>query len=151
MKVVQGISTKLDILGKNRTNANSNTNHTATVNAKPTYQQATRFAPVTPPTTVTTTTLLPSTATGTHAGPMDVSFAGKQGPLTAEEKEQRNKLGLCRYCGQSGHIAKDHNDANTLQAKRRAAGLVAAGLTAGPSELDASGKALSLSIVALED
>ena len=74
VKVVQGISTKLKILGKNRTNANSNTNCSTTINAKPTYQQAARFAPVTPPTTVTTTTLLPSIATGTHAGPMDVSL-----------------------------------------------------------------------------
>ena len=124
---------------------------THTVSSKPTHQPTTRFVPVAPPTTVTTTTSLPSTASGTHSGPMDMSFAGKRRPLTAEEKERRNKLGLCRYCGQPGHIAKDHNDVNTLQAKRRAAGLVAAGLTANPSELDASGKASSSSIVALED
>ena len=61
-------------------------------------------------------------STGTHSGPMDASFTGQRGPLAAE-KERRKKLGLCRYCGQPGHIAKDHNDANTLQAKRRAAGL----------------------------
>ena len=151
VKVVQGISTKLEILGKNRTNANSNTNRSTTINAKPTYQQAVRFAPVTPPTTITTNTSLPSTATSTHTGPMDVSFAGKQEPLTAEEKEQRNKLGLCRYCGQPGHIAKDHNDASTLHAKPCAAGLMATGLTAGRSKLDALGKALSSSIVALKD
>ena len=106
---------------------------------KPTYQQNTRFAPqttrtltatVTPTTTTTTTsstrtlptsTLL-STATGTHVGPMDVSSV-RRGPLTNEEKERQNKLGLCRYCGQSGHIAMDHNDANTLRAKRHATGI----------------------------
>ena len=87
VKVVQRISTKLDILEKNQTNINSNTNRTAIVNAKPTYQQAARFASVTP-TTVTTTTSLLSTAIGMHAGPMDVSFEGKQGSLTAEKKER---------------------------------------------------------------
>ena len=151
VKVVQGISTKLEVLGKNQTNANPNTNRANfNVNTKPTHQQTTRFAPIAP-TTVTTTISLPSTAIGTHAGPIDVSFVGKQGLLTAEEKEQRNKLGLCRYCDQPGHIAKDHNNANTLQAKHRAASFMAVGLTAGPSELDASEKALSSSIVALED
>ena len=40
-----------------------------------------------------------------------------------EEKEQRNKLGLCQYCGQPGHIAIDYKDPNTLLAKRRAAGI----------------------------
>ena len=99
--------------------------------AKPTtYQQTTRFVPqptrlaaAAPTTTVTTSLSLSSTATGTHAGPMDVSSAGKRGPLTTEEKERRNKLGLCQYCGQPGHIALDHRDHNTLQAKRRAAGI----------------------------
>ena len=47
----------------------------------------------------------------------------RQDPLTTEEKERWNKLGLCRYCGQPGHIAIDHKDLNTLQAKRCAAGI----------------------------
>ena len=104
----------------------------STVNTlKPTSQQTTRFAPqptrfavATPTSTTTTTTssTLPSTATGTHSGSMDVSSV-KRGPLTAEKKERRNKLGLCRYCGQPGHIAMDHRDLNTLLAKRRAAGI----------------------------
>ena len=103
-------------------------------NPKLTSQPSTRFAPQTtrfasaaPTTTVTTSsttlpTLLPSTATGTHAGPMDVSSV-RRGPLSAEEKKRRNKLGLCQYCGQPGHIAMDHRDPNTLQAKHRAAGI----------------------------
>ena len=108
---------------------------TSAVNTKPTYQQTTRFvsqttrfAPATPTTTITTTsstlpTLLPSTATGTHSRLMDVSLASKRRPLSAEKKEQKNKLGLCRYCGQPSHIAMDHRDPNTLQAKHRAAGI----------------------------
>ena len=98
--------------------------------AKPTtYQQTIRFVPqptklaaVAPTTTVTMSSTLPSTATGTHARPIDVSSV-RRGPLTTEEKKQRNKLGLCRYCGQPGHIAIDHKDPNTLLAKRRAAGI----------------------------
>ena len=100
---------------------------------KPTYQQTTRFVSqptrstaAVPTTTVTTSSTLPtsllSTATGMHAGPMDMSSV-RRGPLTAEEKEQRNKLGLCQYCGQPGHIAIDHKDPNILLAKRRAAGI----------------------------
>ena len=128
VKVVQGISTKLNILGKtHRFNVNSNAaNCTNFVNTKPMSQQTTRFVAAAP-TTVTTSSTLPtsllSTATGTHAGFTDVSSAERQGLLTIEEKERRNKLGLCRYCGQPGHISVDHNNVNTLQAKRRAAGI----------------------------
>ena len=52
---------------------------------------------------------------------MDLSSV-KRGPLTAGEKERKNKLSLCRYCGQPDHIAEDYNDSNILLAKRRAAG-----------------------------
>ena len=80
---------------------------------------------------------------------MDVSSVGKRGPLSDEEKERRNKLGLCRYCGQPGHIARDHNDSVTLLAKCRAAGINEMTLTSSaplPSE-----NASSLSTVALRD
>ena len=129
VNVVQGISTKLDILGKTqRSNVNSNTNCANFVNIKPTQQttrfvlQATRFAFAAPVAVTTMTSMLSSAATGTHAGPMDVSSV-RRGLLTTEEKERRNKLGLCRYCGQPGHIATDHNDPNTLRAKCCAAGI----------------------------
>ena len=131
---------------------------------KPTYQhatrfvpQTTRFAPVAPAAVTTTTFTLPSTATGTHAGPMDVSSV-RQGPLSAEKKERRNKLGLCRYCGQPGHIAMDHKDPSTLQAKRRAAGIhemtmaLSSNNTPTPSNTMAmSENTLSPSTVALGD
>ena len=101
----------------------SNTVNTATKSSA--YQQTTRFvrqptrfAPVAPAAITTTT----STATGTYAGPMDVSSV-RRGLLSAEEKERWNKLGLCRYCGQPSHIARDHKDSNTLLAKRHAAGI----------------------------
>ena len=161
VKVVQGISTKLDILGKtHRSNANPITNCANFANTKPTSQQttrfvpqATRFAPAAPAAVTTTTFTLPSTATGTHAGPMDMSSV-RRGPLTTEEKEQRNKLGLCRYCGQPGHIARDYNDSNTLLAKRRAAGIhemtIALSNTA-PSSNNTSENTPSPSIVALRD
>ena len=80
VKVVQGISTKLKILGKNQINVNLNANRAnAIINtvAKSPYCQSTnRFTFNAPPTTVTATTAsLFSTATGTHAGPIDVSAA----------------------------------------------------------------------------
>ena len=44
----------------------------------------------------------PSTATGTHPGPMDVSNVIRQGPILQEEKDRRNNRGLCRYYAEPG-------------------------------------------------
>lgn len=56
------------------------------------------------------TTATPSTATGTHSGPMDLSAARtqagkKRGPITDAEKARRRANGLCMYCGNAGHFA----------------------------------------------
>ena len=158
MKVVQKISTKLKILGKNQTTntnsnancANFNTNTKLSYYKLSIYQPTTRLAVVLS-TTVTTITLLSFTATGTHSGPMDISYAERQRPLTAEEKERQNKLGLCRYYGQPGHMAKDHNDASTLQAKRYAVGIHAMAIASLSSENMSLENTLSSSIVALRD
>ena len=49
----------------------------------------------------------PSTSTGTHSGPMDLSGARyrsqKRGPVTDQEKKRRRDNNLCLYCGSSGH------------------------------------------------
>jgi len=45
----------------------------------------------------------PSTATGTTAGPMDLSASRKK--LTNAEKARRRAQGLCLYCGGAGHFA----------------------------------------------
>ena len=57
----------------------------------------------------------PSTSTGTHSGPMDLSAGGRQpvgqycsqkrGPVTPIEKKCRRENNLCLYCGSSGHWA----------------------------------------------
>ena len=51
----------------------------------------------------------PSTSTGTHSGPMDLSGARyrsqKRGPVTEQEKQCRRDNNLCLYCGSSGHWA----------------------------------------------
>ena len=151
VKVVQGISTKLEILGKNWINANLNTNCTNNV-TKPLYHQLTNRIAFIPFTTITTTTLLSSTAIGTHSGPIDMSYADKQKPLTVEKKKRQNKLGLCRYCGQPGHMAKDHNNTSTLQAKRHAAGIHAMAIASwSPKNMSSLENMSSLSIVALRD
>ena len=46
-----------------------------------------------------------TTATGTAAGPMDLSGSRKR--LTAEERLRRRNLGLCMYCGGVGHFAAE--------------------------------------------
>lgn len=82
-------------------------------------------APAKPSTSVGVTVTAPalSTSTGTHSGPMDVSAAVRRGPISQEEKDRRNRLGLCRYCGEPGHIAIDHKNPATLATKRQAAGI----------------------------
>ena len=86
---------------------------------------------------------------------MDLSSGGRRGPLSEEEKERRNKLGLCRYCGQPGHIAKDHSDANTLLAKRCAAGInemtISSASASTPTTSSSLENASSPSTVALGD
>ena len=46
---------------------------------------------------------MPSTASGTHPGPMDLSTAKYQ-RLSKEEKSRRYKEGLCAYCDEKGHF-----------------------------------------------
>ena len=95
-----------------------------TSTAKPPFKTV-NSAPVKPSTSVgvTVTASGPSIATGTHPGPMDVSTAGRRGPISQAEKDRRNSLGLCRYCGEVGHIAIDHKDPALLATKRQAAGI----------------------------
>lgn len=56
----------------------------------------------------------PSTATGTHPGPMDLSASRKK--LTPEEKSRRMAEGLCLYCGGSGHMARECPNRRPLRA-----------------------------------
>jgi FtsZ-binding cell division protein ZapB len=39
--------------------------------------------------------------------PMDLSSSRPRGPLSATEKERRTRLGLCLYCGEEGHLARN--------------------------------------------
>ena len=65
---------------------------------------------------------IPSTATGTHLGPMDVSNVIKQGPIWQKEKDRHNSLGLCRYYSELGYIAIDHRNPVLLTTKKQAVG-----------------------------
>ena len=53
---------------------------------------------------------------------MDVSNVIRQGPILQEEKDRRNSLGLCRYCGKPENIAIDHRNPTLLATKRQAVG-----------------------------
>ncbi|MCJ1471206.1 hypothetical protein MMC07_009854 [Pseudocyphellaria aurata] len=100
VNVVQNIATNLKVLNKNpRTNSAQCTDAKASLSR--TYSAPAIL------TVNTTVASIPSTASGTHAGPMDV-LSVRRGPLSVEEKEQRNWLNLCRYCGQPRHIARPH-------------------------------------------
>ena len=63
-----------------------------------------------------------SNATGTHLSPIDVSIVIRRGPILQEEKDRHNSLGLCRYCGEPGHIAIDHRNPTLLDTKKQATG-----------------------------
>ncbi|KIO16516.1 hypothetical protein M407DRAFT_50343, partial [Tulasnella calospora MUT 4182] len=43
-----------------------------------------------------------------HAIPVPIHIdAARRGPLSQEEKDRRRREGLCHYCGEKGHMAKD--------------------------------------------
>ena len=65
---------------------------------------------------------IPSTAIKTHPSPIDVSNVIKQRPISQEEKDRRNSLGLCYYCDKPRYIAIDHKNPALLTTKKQAAG-----------------------------
>lgn len=103
-------------------------NTPATTITKPPFKTA-NSAPAPTPTKPSTsvgvivTSSIPSTATGTHPGPIDISTAGCQRPISQEEKDRRNCLGLCCYCGKPGHIAIDHKEPLLLASKKQASNI----------------------------
>ena len=64
----------------------------------------------------------PSTATGNHPGPMDISNMIRQRPILQEEKDRHNSLGLCHYCGKPEHITINHKNPTLLATKKQAVG-----------------------------
>ena len=146
IKKLRNMDANMKIISQRKRPTNTNGKPVPTSSSKPAYQQAFQSTP----NTVTNTSLSPSpsTTSGTHAGPMDVSGVGKRGPLSDEEKERRNKLGLCRYYGQPGHIARHHSDSAMLLAKCRAAGINEMTISSASSS---SENTPSLSTVALGD
>ena len=64
---------------------------------------------------------VPSIATGTHSSPMDVSNVIRWGPISQEEKDRRNSLGLCHYYGEPRYIVIDHRNPALLVTKRQVA------------------------------
>lgn len=72
------------------------------------YSTTTRAIPATTTTRTTTAPVLSrtaTTATGTQAGPMDLSSSRRK--LTLEERQRRMTEGRCLYCGGLGHMARD--------------------------------------------
>ena len=57
------------------------------------------------PNPASATPVTAGTATGTAAGPMDLSAA--RGKLTPAERQRRRTQGLCMYCGGVGHFAAE--------------------------------------------
>ncbi|KAI0388691.1 hypothetical protein F5Y17DRAFT_463458 [Xylariaceae sp. FL0594] len=77
-----------------------------------------RLTPTTPTTPAPATSGLSGSTDAGDPMQLDrVATTGPRGPLTAEEKERRTRLGLCRYCGGSGHIAASCSLLQTREAK----------------------------------
>ena len=122
VKFLQDMDSNQKIFAKSSYRAKDTTSNVSV--AKPPFKSS-NSAPAKPSTSVGVTVTAPalSTATGTHPGPMDVSTAVRRGPISQQEKDRRNSLGLCRYCGEAGHIAIDHRNPALLASKRQAAGI----------------------------
>ena len=73
---------------------------------------------------------IPSTAIGTHPGPMNMSNMIKQRLILKEEKDRRNSLGLFRYYGEPAHIVIDYKNPALLATKRQVAGALMGNLMA---------------------
>ena len=123
VKFLQDMDSNQKIFAKSSYRGKDTTTAPASV-SKPSFK-ASNSAPAKPSASVGVTVTAPasSTATGTHPGPMDVSTTVRRGPISQEEKDRRNRLGLCRYCGEAGHIAIDHKNPALLASKRQAAGI----------------------------
>ena len=151
VKMVQNIATKLEILKEQdnrRSNRFNNNNTTNPINTTATPK------PPTPPKPFTTH-VQPfannsSTATGAHPGPMDVSSSVRRGPLSQEEKDRRTREGLCKYCGEPGHFARDHSN-GTLAAKQKTYNVKMASLQTTSYRPEQTENEESSSQVALED
>ncbi|KIO17549.1 hypothetical protein M407DRAFT_84872 [Tulasnella calospora MUT 4182] len=59
-------------------------------------------------TTPVPTSQAPNDFAHTTPVPMQID-AARRGPISQAEKDRRRKEGLCHYCGEKGHMAKDHN------------------------------------------
>lgn len=97
------------------------------------------------PVVATTVSMKPaSTATGTHAGPMDVSVV--KGPLSDEEKTRRFLNRLCMYCGLPGHVAINCPNSKRKNLRAAEANVVVASqsLSRSPSPHIESGNGVSL-------
>ena len=134
IKTIQGIATKLEVLKEQesrRFNRPNNVNIAHATNAAVTVKPPT--PPPRPPPTfrAQTAPANPSTATGAHPGPMDLSLSGKRGSLSLEEKDRHTREGLCKYCGGPGHFARDHSN-GMLAAKQKAYNMKMAALQMTP-------------------
>ena len=85
------------------------------------------------------TTSNSTTASGTDAGPMDLSAGAAKTRITAAERTRRRAQGLCMYCGGIGHFAADCPLAKARPIGKRRAITAAAttGSTSGRSVITA--------------
>lgn len=72
---------------------------------------------------VTVTARALSTSTRTHFDHIDVLTAIYKEPISQEEKKCHNRLGLCYYWSEPGHIAIYHKNPATLATKKQATGI----------------------------
>ena len=82
------------------TSVNTVRNNTGNINTAPSFANIVCSTPA-----VSSTAVPASTMTGTHPGPIDLS-SGRFQKLSQEEKDRRNREGLCQYCRGPGHIAR---------------------------------------------
>ena len=92
-----------------------------------------------------------TTASGTDAGPMDLSAGAATTRITAAERARHRAQGLCMYCVGVGHFAADCSQAKARPVGKRRAITAADTTAAGTTTADTTGSASGRGVITAID
>lgn len=117
IKTLQDLENKRKMFGTTKSATVTSSNHASHLSSTNNRSSASAPSLVYTP---TNSSISPQSSASnlSHADSMDLSSSRPRGPLPAAEKDRRIRLGLCLYCGEEGHIARNcyrsHNKRSRL-------------------------------------